>query len=387
MNNDITIVGLDTHKNSIDIVTAETGGCQEVRHYGKIGSDMASLDKAIRKLRSKGGELRFVYEAGPCGYGIYRHLTTQGFPCAVVAPSMIPRKSGDRIKNDRRDAENLARLERAGELTHIHVLREDDEAMRDLTRGREDAVKALRTARQRLGAMLLRYGYRYPGKKTWGPSHMRWISDIAMPHPAQQITFQEYIHSVMECAERVRRLTEQIQKLLPEWRMAPVVKALQALRGVAQIVAVTTMAEIGDIHRFAKPRQLMTYLGLVPSERSSGDSIIRGGITKTGNGHVRRALVEAAHAYGLPARVSAFLLKRQDDLPQNIRDIAWKAQIRLCGRFRRLMAKGKLKTKVVTAIARELAGFIWAIAMEVQPQGAQKKYIKEQNTKYLLRST
>jgi len=368
MENNITIVGLDTHKNSIDIVTAETGGTQEVRHYGRIGGDMASLDKAIRKLRSKGAELRFVYEAGPCGYVIYRHLITQGFPCAVVAPSMIPSKSGSRIKNDRRDAEILARLERAGELIHIRVPREDDEAMRDLTRGREDAIKAQRTARQRLGAFLLRHGHRFPGSKTWGPSHMRWLSDIAMPHPAQQITLQEYIHAVSECTERVNRLTGQIQKILPEWRMAPVVKALQALRGVAQIVAVTFVAEIGDIHRFAKPQQLMTYLGLVPSERSSGDSIIRGNITKTGNGHVRRALVEAAHAYGFPARVSRVLLKRQDDLPQVIRDIAWKAQIRLCGRFRRLMARGKLRTKVVTAIARELVGFIWAIAREVQPQ-------------------
>jgi len=369
MGNHITIVGLDAHKNSIDIATAETGGNKEVRHYGTIGGDMASLDKAIRKLKSKSAGLHFVYEAGPCGYEIYRHLTAQGFSCVVVAPSMTPKKSGDRIKNDRRDAANLARLERAGELTAIHVPREDDEAMRDLTRGREDAVKALRTARQRLGAFLLRYGYRYPGRTTWGPAHMRWLSDIAMPHPAQQITLQEYIHAVMECKDRVARLTEQIQKILPAWRMAPVVKALQALRGVAQIVAVTTVAEIGDMRRFAKPRQLMTYLGLVPSEHSSGDSIMRGGITKTGNGHVRRALVEAAHAYSFPARVSRVLLKRQDDLPQHIRDIAWKAQIRLCGRFRRLMARGKLKTKVVTAIARELAGFIWAIAREVQPQG------------------
>ena len=300
MSSNITIVGLDTHKNSIDIVTAETGGTQEVRHYGRIGSDMASLDKAIRKLRSKGAELRFVYEAGPCGYEIYRHLTQQGLPCAVIAPSMTPRKSGDRIKNDRRDAENLARLERAGELTHIYVLREDDEAMRDLTRGREDAVKAQRTARQRLGAFLLRHGYRFPGKKAWGPTHRCWLSDIAMPHPAQQVTLQEYIHAVRECTERVNRLTEQIQQLLPAWRMAPVVKALQALRGVAQIVAVTTVAEIGDIHRFAKPRQLMTYLGLVPSEHSSGDRIMRGNITKTGNGHVRRSLVEKGSVFPLP---------------------------------------------------------------------------------------
>jgi transposase len=186
-----------------------------------------------------------------------------------------------------------------------------------------------------------------------------------MSHPAQQITLQEYIHAVTECSGRVDRLTEQIQKLLPQWRMAPVVNALQALRGVAPIVAVTTVAEIGDLGRFKTPRQIMAYLGLVPSEHSSGNSIRRGGITKTGNGHVRRALVEAAHAYAFPARVSRHLLKRQEGLPQPIREIAWKAQVRLCGRFRRLLAKGKSRNTVVAAIARELSGFMWAIAREI----------------------
>lgn len=365
MNKLITIVGLDTHKDSMEIVTADTAGTQEVRHFGKIGGDMASLDKAVRKLQSTGADLRFVYEAGPCGYEIYRHLTQKGLPCAVVAPSMIPKKSGSRIKTDRRDAEALARLYRAGELTPIYVPREDDEAMRDLSRAREDASKAQRTARQRLGAMLLRHGYRYPGRKAWAPAHMRWLSDIAMPHPAQQIALQEYIHAVAECTTRVDRLTEQMLTLLPGWRMAPVALALQALRGVAPIVAITTVAEIGDLNRFESPRQLMAYLGLVPSEYSSGSSISRGSITKTGNGHVRRVLIEAAHTYCHPARVSRILLKRQEGLPKHICDIAWKAQVRLCGRYRKLMAKGKMRTKVVTAIARELSGFIWAIAREV----------------------
>ena len=276
---------------------------------------------------------------------------------------MTPRKSGDRIKNDRRDAETLARLERAGELTAIYVPRGEDEAMRDLTRGREDAVKALRVARQQLGALLLRYGKRYPGK-SWTPVHRRWLSDSALPHPSQQIVLQEYITAVWVGTERVARLTDQIVKLLPDWRMAPVVKAFQALRGVVPIVAVTTVAEIGDMNRFKTPRQLMAYLGLVPSE-----SIHRGGITKTGNGHVRRALIEAAHAYGFPARVSRHLLKRQEGLPQPVLAIAWKAQVRLCGRFRRLLARGKMKTKVITAIARELSAFMWAIAREVTIQG------------------
>jgi len=365
MNKCITIVGLDAHKESIEIVTADTVGKQEVRHYGKIGGDMASIDKAVRRLQSTGAALHFVYEAGPCGYEIYRHLTKRGIHCAVVAPSMIPKKTGSRIKTDRRDAEALARLYRAGELTPIYVPREDDEAMRDLSRAREDASKAQRTARQRLGAMLLRHGYRYPGRKAWSPAHMRWLSDVTMPHPAQQIALQEYIHAVIECTTRLQRLTEQMLVLLPVWRMSPIVKALQALRGVAPIVAITTVAEIGDLTRFDNPRQLMAYLGLVPSEYSSGNSISRGSITKTGNGHVRRVLVEAAHTYCHPARVSRSLLKRREGLPKHICDIAWKAQVRLCGRYRKLMAKGKMRTKVVTAIARELSGFIWAIAKEV----------------------
>ena len=364
----ITVVGMDVHKDSIEIVIAETTGTQEVRHYGKINGDIASLDKAVRKLKSNNKELHFVYEAGPCGYEIYRHLSQQGFTCVVVAPSKTPRRSGDRIKNDRRDAQTLARLYRAGELTPVYVPRPDDEAMRDLTRAREDAVKALRTARQHLGAFLLRHGHRYPGKTSWKLAHMRWLSDVTMPHPAQQITLQEYIQAVSEGTQRVDRLVDQILKLLPQWRLAPVVEALQALRGVAPIVATTTVSEIGDITRFENPRQFMAYLGLVPSEHSSGQSVKRGSITKTGNGHVRRVLVEAAHAYSYPARISRFLLKRQEGLPQPIRDIAWKAQVRLCGRFRRLMAQGKMKTKVVTAIARELSGFIWAIAREVQLQ-------------------
>jgi transposase len=338
----------------------------EVRHYGKIGGTMDALDRVVRKLVSTGSTLRFVYEAGPCGYEIYRHLTARGFSCKVVAPSKTPKKSGDRIKNDRRDAETLARLERAGELTAIYVPREEDEAMRDLTRAREDAVKAQRTARHQLNAFLLRYGTRYPGKGSWTPSHMRWLSDVTLPHPSQQIVLQEYINAVMVCTERTARLTDQILKLLPDWRMFPVVKALQALRGVAPIVATTTVAEVGDMSRFAKPRQLMAYLGLVPSEDSSGESTHRGSITKTGNGHVRRALVEAAHAYGFPARVSRHLLKRQEGLSQAVLAIAWKAQVRLCGRFRRLMARKKLKTKIVIAIARELSGFMWAIAREVE---------------------
>ena len=360
-------VGLDVHKDSIDVALANGGREGDVRFYGSIGGDLESLQKVVRKLQSTSSILRFVYEAGPCGYDIYRSLTNQGFDCVVVAPSKIPRKSGDRIKNDRRDALNLARLHRSGELTPVYVPTSEDEAMRDLTRGREDAVKALRVARQILLAFLLRHGYRYSGRSYWSLAHWNWIADIKMPHRAQQIVLQEYVHAVQELLERVQRLTQQIQVLIPSWQLAPLVTALQALRGISLVIAATTVAELGELTRFDSAKQIMAYLGLVPSEHSSGGSTRRGSITKTGNGHVRRALIEAAHSYCHPARESRVLLKRLDGLPKEVRDIAWKAQLRLCGRFKRLVAKGKNKNTVVTATARELAAFMWAIACAILP--------------------
>lgn len=361
-----TYVGMDVHKNSIEIAIAEQGRKGEVRSYGKIDGTLTALDKAVRKLVSKGKRLHFVYEAGPCGYEIYRHLTSQGFECTVVAPSRVPRQSGDRIKNDHRDAINLARLHRAGELTAAHVPHVEDEAMRDLVRAREDIKGDEKKIKQRILAFLLRSGHKYTGKTPWSQAHMRWLSDIKMPHRSQQIVLQEYIDALTVCSLRVQRLTDQIWELLQEWRMLPVVNALQSLRGVSLIVAATTVAEIGDLKRFESPVKLMAYLGLVPSEHSSGEKTQRGSITKTGNGHVRRALVEAAWAYRLPARVSRALLKRQEELPQEIRDISWKAQIRLCSRYRRLWAKGKTKQVIVTAIARELCAFMWAIADKIE---------------------
>jgi len=361
----IKFIGLDVHQHSITLAIADNGPEGEVRLYGTIKNTVEALDKIIRKLVSTGAELRFVYEAGPCGFVLYRHLSGNGFSCIVAAPSMIPKKAGVRIKNDNRDAISLARLMRAGELTAIYVPDLEDEAVRDLARARDDARVAERKAKQRLSSFLLRNDFIYAGKKKWIKSHLNWLADLKMKHPIQQIAFQEYLNAVHECSERVLRLKEQIRQVATEWRWAPTVKALQALRGVSLLTAVITVAEIGDFSRFQNPKELMAYLGLVPSEHSSGDKTRRGGITKTGNSHARRICVESAWSYRYQARVTQLLLKRQEHLPQNIRTIAWKAQVRLCARFRRLRARGKPVQVVIVAIARELVAFMWAIARQI----------------------
>jgi transposase len=364
MKKSITFVGLDVHKNTIDVAIADDGRNSEVRYHGTIGGGLDDIDRLVKKLKVSRKELHFVYEAGPCGYDIFRSLTEKGFDCAVCSPAHIPKSPASRIKTDRRDAVMLARLHRAGELTYVYVPRADDEAMRDLTRAREDAIKAQRVARQQLGGMLLRLGFRY-SRSYWTIQHFRWLSDQKMPTPAQQVVFQEYINAIEEATDRVGRLTKQIESLVSTWRMAPVVSALHALRGVSLIVASTMIAELGDLARFKNPKQLMAFLGLVPSEQSSGNKKVRGGITKTGNGHARRVLIEASQAYNHPARITRPLLKRQEKISQEVKDIAWKCQVRLCARFRKLIMKGKNRNTVVTAIARELAAFMWAIAKQI----------------------
>jgi transposase len=358
-------VGLDVHKESIAVAYVAKDHGAEVIYLGTIGTRHGDIDKLIRNMQSKAKQLVFVYEAGPCGYWLYRYLRKKGDECWVVAPSLIPKKAGDRVKTDRRDAVQLARLMRSGDLTPVYVPTVEDEAIRDLSRAREDAIGDLKTAKFRLKAFLLRHDIRYTGRATWSPAHLRWLSEVVCPTPAQQIVFQEYVRAVNEHTERLQRLEQELQEQVKSWRLRPVVDALQALRGVQFTVAVTMVAELGDLTRFDTPRQLMKFLGLIPSEYASGERRRQGAITKAGNTHARRAIVEGAWAYRYPAKVSRHLQLRLETQPKAVQDISWKAQVRLCQRYRRLMARGKHANQVVVAIARELVGFMWAIAKQV----------------------
>jgi transposase len=305
--------------------------------------------------------------AGPTGYGLYRQVQALGHDCMVVAPALIPKRAGERVKTNRRDAVTLARLHRAGELTGVWAPDPAHEAVRDLARAREAAADDLRRKRQQLLSFLLRHSRIYSGGGHWTMAHRRWLAGQKFEHPAQQIAFQEAIDAIEDALQRLRRLEKQLAIIVPEWSMAPVVEAYQAMRGASFVVAVTFAAEIGDVRRFDTPRQLASFLGLVPAESSTGDTIRRKGLTLAGNRRARRALVEAAWTYRYPARISETLRVRLEGLPKPVRDIAWKAQVRLCARYRRLSATGKKLPIVVAAIAREIAAFLWAIGREVAP--------------------
>jgi len=262
---------LDVHKESIAVAYGSGKREAEVMFLGTSGTRQCDIDKLVRKRQAKGKTLHFVYEAGPCGYWLYRYLTKKNLKCWVVAPSSIPKKAGDRVKTDRRDAVQLARLLRSGDLTPVYVPAVEDEAIRDLVRAREDALKDLKAAKARLKAFLLRQDIRYEGRANWGPAHLRWLAEVVCPTPAQQIVFQEYVRAVSEHTERLQRVDTELQTQVQTWRWVPVVEAIQALRGVQFTVAVTLIAELGDLSRFENPRQLMSYLGLTPSEHTSGE--------------------------------------------------------------------------------------------------------------------
>jgi len=372
MREKVRFLGLDVHAEAIAVAIAEADG--EVRSLGTI----ANREESIRKLVKKLGpveKLRACYEAGPTGYVLYWQLTKLGVECAVIAPTLVPVKAGDRVKTDRRDAERLARSHRSGDLTAVWVPNERSEALRDLVRAREAAKADQLRARHRLAKFLLRTGRRPETKiKVWTGLYMTWIGRLRFEQPAQEFTRLDYLHEVEHMGERVLRLeqaiTDAIKLASPE--MQEVVRGLQALRGIAEVSAVTIVSELGELSRFGSARQLMGYSGAVPSENSSGKRVQRGSITKAGNAHLRRIVVEAAWSYRLRPGIGPRLRKRQEEVPEEIKEIAWKAQVRLTKRYARLAAVGKDQRKIVTAVGRELLGFIWAIGIKAEAAGKQK---------------
>lgn len=365
MKNDTLYVGLDTDKKRIDIAIAEPGRGGEVRYIGSVENDWTALQRRLRRFIRDWGHLEVCYEAGPCGYGLHRQLeASQGISCQVIAPSMTPRRSGDRVKTNRRDALSLARLHRAGELTAIWVPDPDHEAMRDLVRARAGAVEDMRRCRQRITGFLLRQDIRYQGS-SWTKTHRVWLGQLAFEALSHRLMFQEYLDALDQATARCGRLRDHIAELVPGWSLAWLVEALQHLRGIALINAVTIVAEIGDLRRFDKPAQLMAFLGLTASERSTGDRVRRGGLTKTGNRRARTALVEAAWTYSRPSNRPKSGI---ENAPPQLREIADTARHRLSGRYRKLIARGKSPQIAVSAVARELAGFIWAVAYTAAPR-------------------
>jgi transposase len=360
-----SFVGFDMHIDSIAVGVAPRGRA-EPHFIGSVAPQWGSVHRTLSRL-GKPEELQIVYEAGPCGYTLARQLRAHGYACEVIAPAKIPRRPGDRIKTDRRDALLLARAARAGELASVTIPDERDEAIRDLTRAREDAVRARLKARQQLKALLLRHGHRYSGRSSWTAAHELYLAGISFKHPAQDIAYAEYRSAVREANEHVENLTQAMSEQLKHWRMRPVVEALMTLRGIELVAAMTLVAEIGDFTRFARPSELMGFLGLVPSEYSSGSKRAQGEITKTGNSHARRVLVEAAWNYRFPARMSRVLQQRQEGQAKPVRQIAWRAQLRLAKRYRHLCSRKLPLNKICVAIARELSAFVWDIARQVKP--------------------
>ena len=374
----VLFIGLDVHTDSIAVSLAPSDGA-EVRRYGLIGGTHDDVLRLARKLAAAHPDtaLRFCYEAGPHGYPLCRCLRAHGYDCILVAPSKVPRQPGDRVKTNRRDADQLARLYRAGELTAIYVPEPQDEAVRDLIRARYQVLKQQHRARQQLKMFLLRHHFRYAGTKAWTAAHLRYLATVKLPFPEQQFLFQEMVNVISEAGARLARYDAQIPRVLPGWRWAPVVKALMSLRGMAVLTAATLVAELGDLRRFATARQLMGYLGLVPSEDSTGDQRQQGGITKMGNGIARRALIEAAWNYRAPARISRDLLKRQEGLSQEVKDLSWAAQTRLQHRYQHLTkVKHKKATVAAAALGRELSGFVWALGQLVGPYAKKAEGVK-----------
>ncbi len=363
-------IGLDVHNDSIAVSLAP-GDSTEARRYGIIGGNHDDVLRLIKTLSAAhpGVTLKFCYEAGPRGYPLCRFIRSHGAQCIVVAPSKVPRQPGDRVKTDRRDADQLARLYRVGELTGIYVPDPQDEAVRDLIRARYQVQKQQHRARQQLKMFLLRHNIRYAGTKAWTAAHLRFLATVKLPFAQQQFVFQEQANTLTELSQRWERYEKEIASVVEGWRWEPVVKALMSLRGVALLSGATLVAELGDLNRFATAPQLMSYLGLCPSEHTTGNDRQQGGITKLGNGIARKAIIEAAWNNSSPARISRTVLARQEGLPKAVTEVAWKAQLRLRQRYQHLSGVGRKQSQVAAAaLGRELAGFVWAIGRLVKPR-------------------
>jgi transposase len=366
MKKKVRFLGLDVHAETIAVAIAEADG--EVRSLGTIANRAESIRKLVKKLGPV-EQLKVCYEAGPTGYVLYWQLAELGVACEVIAPTLVPMKAGDRVKTDRRDAERLVRSYRSGDLTPVWVPDEGSESLRDLVRAREAAKQDQLRARHRLSKFLLRTGQRpASGVKAWTQAYLSWVKQIHFTQAARESTLLDYQHEVEHMAERVKRLEQAIADAvkLASPQMQEVVRGLQALRGIAQISAVTIVAELGELSRFESARQLMGYSGTVPSEDSSGKRTRRGSITKTGNAHLRRIAIEAAWSYRLRPGVGPALRQRQEGVAEEIKEIAWKAQHRLHKRYMRLSAAGKDQRKIITAVGRELLGFIWAVGIQAE---------------------
>ena len=358
-------IGIDAHKESNLVALAFEGrGTPEL--YGKAPADLPGFVKVVRRIMEKyqlaKDEIAFCYEAGPTGFVLARRLRSLGFTCEVVAPSLIPVRASDRVKTDRRDARKLAGLFRAGQLTYVHIPDASDEVIRDVCRARTDAVETQSRGRQQLSALLLRNGLQYKGVSTWNEAHLRYLRELPMQDAAQRIVLEEYLQRIDSSVAQVQRFEHHMEVLLKDWSRRPFVEALQGFRGFQLVTSMVITSELGDLHRFRHPRQLMAYLGLVPSEESSGGKRHQGAITKSGNSHARWMLIEAAQAYRLPPKVSREISLRQVGLSREVRALSWRAQNRLHRRYSRLILRGLHRNKVVVAVARELCAFIWELA-------------------------
>lgn len=361
--NDTYYIGLDVHKDTVSIGWAKPTGDPEF--HGTCGSSNPNVERVLRRLaRNVGAEfqrLKVAYEAGPTGFVLARHLMRLGLEVTVVAPSLIPQKSGERIKTDKRDALKLARLHRAGELKPIHIPDASDEAIRDVCRARTDATDDLRRTKARLSAFLLRNGHNYPGKSKWTQAHLRYLRELKLATPAHKIVLEEYLQAVDAGEDRIARLDRHMDALLETWDRKTEVAATMGLRGFQTCGAMIIASELGDLRRFEHPRSLMGFLGLVPGEYSTGSRRRQGSITKCGNAHARWMLVEAAWTYRHPPKVSKYLTQRQEGLAREVKELSWRAQNRLAHKYRKLRARGVHENKIVVAVARELAAFLWEL--------------------------